>query len=344
MLRAGTIRRVRQTLMATNLAQGALVAWAGAGGEAARRVRYMFEQDPFSGHVVIRSTDAAIDRQRIPPLDHAQGAAGITRWQKHCELLAETDRRDRSTASCPPSGCSRWASATSAGAGWSRAARATNWPRCIDTEIVELTDLEWRVLMALKREFEPDEICDRSLGRPRPPRPACQLGRLLRVAAEPQRPRRDRPVHHVPRTRQAAQPTGERVTKFNALFHWAVPAGPRDRSRPAGRPVPHHDPRLLARRRPGIRQRQHHGRRPRHRQSRSSSPTRPPSTPTWPTSASPSATPTSSGAAAAKSSPAKSLPQAYRDWCAAQGIDPNRCANDLPTIAVAPNSDQRALG
>ena len=27
MLRAGTIRRVRQTLLATNLAQGALVAW-----------------------------------------------------------------------------------------------------------------------------------------------------------------------------------------------------------------------------------------------------------------------------------------------------------------------------
>ena len=27
MLRAGTIRRVRQTLMATNLAQGSLVAW-----------------------------------------------------------------------------------------------------------------------------------------------------------------------------------------------------------------------------------------------------------------------------------------------------------------------------
>ena len=27
MLRAGTIRRIRQTLMATNLAEGALVAW-----------------------------------------------------------------------------------------------------------------------------------------------------------------------------------------------------------------------------------------------------------------------------------------------------------------------------
>ena len=28
----------------------------------------------------------------------------------------------------------------------------------IDTHIVELSDLEWRVLLPLKREFEPDEI------------------------------------------------------------------------------------------------------------------------------------------------------------------------------------------
>ena len=38
MLRAGTIRRVRQTLMATNLAPGALVAWQVPAGTARRRV------------------------------------------------------------------------------------------------------------------------------------------------------------------------------------------------------------------------------------------------------------------------------------------------------------------
>jgi len=59
MLQAGTIRRVRQTLMATNLAQGALVAWQVPEEKLDAAFDYLFKEDPFSGHVVIRSTDAA---------------------------------------------------------------------------------------------------------------------------------------------------------------------------------------------------------------------------------------------------------------------------------------------
>src|SRR6266513_2413016 len=59
MLRSGTIRRVRQTLLATNLAQGALVAWQVPTERLDAAFDYMFQQDPFSGHVVTRSTDAA---------------------------------------------------------------------------------------------------------------------------------------------------------------------------------------------------------------------------------------------------------------------------------------------
>ncbi|HEY5257899.1 MAG TPA: hypothetical protein VIJ12_05905, partial [Candidatus Baltobacteraceae bacterium] len=53
MLRAGTIRRVRQTLMATNLARGALCAWQIPPERLDAAFEYMFSQDPFSGHVVI---------------------------------------------------------------------------------------------------------------------------------------------------------------------------------------------------------------------------------------------------------------------------------------------------
>src|SRR5436190_8558525 len=60
MLRSGTIRRVRQTLMATNLARGALVAWQGPEEKLSSAFDWMFQRDPFSGHVVIRSTDQAI--------------------------------------------------------------------------------------------------------------------------------------------------------------------------------------------------------------------------------------------------------------------------------------------
>src|SRR5580704_192280 len=57
MLRAGTIRRVRQTLMATNLAPGSLVAWQVPADRLDTAFDFMFQRDPFSGHVVIRSTD-----------------------------------------------------------------------------------------------------------------------------------------------------------------------------------------------------------------------------------------------------------------------------------------------
>jgi hypothetical protein len=57
MLRAGTIRRVRQTLLATNLAEGALVAWKVPEEKVDAAFDRMFQRDPFSGHVVLRSTD-----------------------------------------------------------------------------------------------------------------------------------------------------------------------------------------------------------------------------------------------------------------------------------------------
>ena len=59
MLRAGTIRRVRQTLLATSLARGALCAWEIAPERLDAAFEFMFREDPFSGHVVIRTTDAA---------------------------------------------------------------------------------------------------------------------------------------------------------------------------------------------------------------------------------------------------------------------------------------------
>ena len=58
MLEAGVIRRIRQTLLATNLAKGALIAWEVEQDKLDSAFDYMFQDDPFSGHVVTRSTDA----------------------------------------------------------------------------------------------------------------------------------------------------------------------------------------------------------------------------------------------------------------------------------------------
>ena len=59
MLQAGVIRRIRQTLLATSLAEGALCAWQVPADRLDAAFDTLFQNDPFSGHVVLRSTDAA---------------------------------------------------------------------------------------------------------------------------------------------------------------------------------------------------------------------------------------------------------------------------------------------
>ena len=77
MLRAGTIRRVRQTLLATNLAQGALVAWQVPEEKLDAAFDYMFQQDPFSGPCGDPHHRHADRRRQVPTLDDAEGPAGI---------------------------------------------------------------------------------------------------------------------------------------------------------------------------------------------------------------------------------------------------------------------------
>src|SRR5215475_11608820 len=88
MLRAGTIRRVRQTLLATNLAEGALVAWKVPEDTIDAAFDWMFRRDPYSGHVVLRSTDtvsAGSDYKLWTTVKAPQGFS----LQAHCELLAK---------------------------------------------------------------------------------------------------------------------------------------------------------------------------------------------------------------------------------------------------------------
>ena len=87
MLRAGTIRRVRQTLMATNLAEGALVAWQYPAGSLDDAFDFMFQKDPFSGHVVTRSTDAATPGSNYRLWTTVKVPQGYS-VEKHCAVLA----------------------------------------------------------------------------------------------------------------------------------------------------------------------------------------------------------------------------------------------------------------
>src|SRR2546428_7057484 len=60
MLRAGTIRRVRQTLVATNLADGALVAWRVPENKIDAAFDWMVHRDSSSGHVALLCTSTLL--------------------------------------------------------------------------------------------------------------------------------------------------------------------------------------------------------------------------------------------------------------------------------------------
>src|SRR5260370_5429944 len=88
MLRAGTIRRVRQTLLATNLADGALVAWKVSPDKIDVAFDWMFQCDPFSGHVVLRSTDTVTAGSDYKLWTTVKVPRGFS-LREHCQLLAQ---------------------------------------------------------------------------------------------------------------------------------------------------------------------------------------------------------------------------------------------------------------
>jgi len=230
MLRAGTIRRVRQTLMATNLAEGALVAWQLPADKVDSGFDFMFQQDPFSGHVVIRSTDAATPGSNYRLWTTVKVPQGFS-IEKHCAQLARLTGAERFRV-MPAKRI------FALGVGHVRrkeippGSKSEELAVAKDTEKVELNDLEWRVLDALKREFTPEEI-GRDLWRDRASKAGVSLEQFFEVAEDLNRRgvigRFSTFLEHV-----KPLATGERVTRFNALFHWAVPAG---REMEAGREV-----------------------------------------------------------------------------------------------------------
>src|SRR5438094_10572864 len=93
----------------------------------------------------------------------------------------------------------------------------------IPVQTVDLTDEEWNVLLALKREFAPEEIKPSPwLGRAR--ETGVSLEEFYRVAEELNA---RKIVGRFSTFLEHVKPSsgGVRFTRFNAMFHWAVPAG-----------------------------------------------------------------------------------------------------------------------
>jgi DNA-binding Lrp family transcriptional regulator len=221
MLRAGTIRRVRQTLLATNLADGALVAWKVAPEKIDAAFDFMFQRDPFSGHVVLRSTETETAGSDYKLWTTVKVPHGFS-LQEHCDLLAKKVGADHFRL-MPAKGI------FTLGVGHVRrktiepGSKADAPAKMAPVHVAELSEREWEVLVALKREFKSEEI----RSTPWKTR-AEEAGVSLEEFCETAQALNARKVigrfstflEHVKPSEK-----GVRVTRFNALFHWAVPDG-----------------------------------------------------------------------------------------------------------------------
>ncbi len=221
MLRAGTIRRVRQTLLATNLADGALVAWKVAEDKMDAAFDFMFQRDPFSGHVVLRSTDTQTAGSEYKLWTTVKVPRGYS-LEEHCRILAGKIGAERFRV-MPAKGI------FALGVGHVRrktialGSRAESRAEMIEVRAVDLSEREWNILLALKREFGPEEI------RPTPwLARASEAGVSLEefyAVAEALDARKI--IGRFSTFLEHVKPSagGVRVTRFNALFHWAIPPG-----------------------------------------------------------------------------------------------------------------------
>ena len=222
MLRAGTVRRVRQTLLATNLASGALVAWNVPPDRLEAAFEFMFRQDPFSGHVVLRSTDAATAGSDYKLWTTLKVPRGFS-LEEHAQRLTARVGANHFRL-MPAKGI------FVLGVGHVRrkviepGARADQPAEITVVEQVELDEHEWRVLLALKRELAPEEIHEESPWIARAREAGVSFEEFCRTARALQARkligRFSTFLEHV-----KPSETGVRVTRFNGLFHWAVPAG-----------------------------------------------------------------------------------------------------------------------
>ncbi|MCW3060938.1 MAG: transcriptional regulator, AsnC family [Capsulimonas sp.] len=230
MVKSGTIRRVRQTLMATNLAPGALVAWQLPEEKLSAAFDYLFQQDPFSGHVVIRTTDAATPGSNYRLWTTLKVPQGYS-LKKHCEYLKEQIGADHYRI-MPAKRLFALGVGHVRRKGMEPGSKAEALAEVQDTNIVELNELEWRVLASLKREFEPNEI-RRDLWASRAEEAGVDLDTFYKVGAELNA---RRVIGRFSTFLEHVKPVAgnQRVTRYNALFHWAVPEG---REIEAGREV-----------------------------------------------------------------------------------------------------------
>jgi DNA-binding Lrp family transcriptional regulator len=234
MLAAGTIRRVRQTLLATNLAPGALVAWRVPRERLDAAFEFLVAHDPFSGHVVIRSTDAETPGSAYRLWTTLKVPQGYS-MAKHTAWLAERVGAE-AVRLMPAKALFTLGVGHVRRRGMEPGSKSDTPGQVLDTAVVRLSEAEWRVLEPLKREFAIEEIRE-DPWRARAAEAGVSLEEFFRVARSLDE---RRVIGRFSTFLEHVKPSvgGTRVTRYNALFHWRVPPG---REIEAGREVGRHE-------------------------------------------------------------------------------------------------------
>ena len=239
-LEAGIIRRVRQTLLSTNLAQGALVAWQVPPARLHAAFDFMFQEDPFSGHVVIRTADANAPGANYKLWTTLKVPQGYS-IERHADYLKTQTGAERYRL-MPAKAIFALGVGHPRRRGMEPGSKSDGLAEVNNIEVIELSELEWRVLIALKREFTPDEIVP-DLWRARAEEAGVPLATFYEIA--------------------------ESLSQRKVIGR-AVPLGgatrPGGRSWPRGGPPPHPDPLLLAGSRRRVPERELDGGGARHRE------------------------------------------------------------------------------
>ena len=220
MLREGVIRRVRQTLLATNLAQGALIAWKITPDKLERAFALLSTEDPFSGHVVIRNSEFGTTEWPLWTTIKVPTAYSL---ERHCDWI-----RDQI-------GAEKYRIMPTLrqfvlGVGHMRrknmqvGEKADKPATPMIPAIVDLDERDWRVLVALKRDLAVEEISENVWNR-RAKEAGVTLETFFEVAESLDR---RGVIGRFSTFLEHTKPVGdasERLSSFNGLFHWAVPKG-----------------------------------------------------------------------------------------------------------------------
>lgn len=158
MLEAGTVRRIRQTLLSTSLAEGALLAWKVPDKSLGAAFEWLKKNDPFTGHIVIRSSqDPAAPGAEYRLWTTLKVPIGYGSIRQHCDLLS---RHLDASSVIPLPVVGMFA----LGVGHIRRAhlrpgdKLPEPPQMQRPAHPQLNEQEWQVLLTLKESLAPHEL------------------------------------------------------------------------------------------------------------------------------------------------------------------------------------------